>query len=217
MAVSAASGSASAAIPGADGVVHACHASKDGALRIIDPAAGQRCDDKKERTLSWNHTGPIGPQGPAGPMGATGPAGPIGPQGSMGLTGLQGPAGPAGPSAAFTNYGAGFQRIDEGLTQTVASVTLPAGTYTLAAAIAGIRVGDGVNVNCYFVSFGALRGSAVVLQIRQVVATNAPLLGEVTIANDNTAVFLRCISLDGDALVRGDLVAARVGAVTPSL
>jgi collagen triple helix repeat protein len=65
----------------------------------------------KDKTITWNHTGPAGPHGiagakgdtgatgPQGPKGDTGPAGPIGPQGPKGDTG---PAGPQGPPGGIT-------------------------------------------------------------------------------------------------------------------
>src|SRR6266508_1100713 len=72
-----------AAIPGTNGVIHACYDSKQGDVRVVDEAAP--CE-KDETALSWNQTGPQGPVGAQGPTGATGLQGPIG---------LQGPAGPA--------------------------------------------------------------------------------------------------------------------------
>src|SRR5829696_240545 len=76
-----------AAIPSADGVIHACYnasSNPSGILRVIDAEAGAKCA-KNEKLLTFNQTGP---QGPQGPQGAAGPAGPTGPQG---------PAGPTGP------------------------------------------------------------------------------------------------------------------------
>lgn len=73
---------ASAAVPGPDGVIHAC-LNREGEVRIVDPAREQ-CR-RHERSVSWNQ---VGPQGPAGPQGAPGPQGPAGPPG---------PAGSAGP------------------------------------------------------------------------------------------------------------------------
>lgn len=205
---------AHAAVPDAAGIIHACYAKKDGALRVIDPSTGQSCDARKENPLSWNQRGPVGPAGPQGPQG---PAGTQGQQGPAGPAGAQGPQGPAGPSNAYVNYGAAsFQRISEGTTQTVASVTLPVGTYTLAASVSGLAPGDGRNLSCYFVSFGTLRGRPALLQLADVASDRQPLLADVTITLDNTAVFLRCSALDGDFDVLGDLVATRIQTVTPS-
>jgi len=70
-----AGGVAYATIPDATNVIHGCYASKGGELRVIDTAAGQGCDVKRETPLDWNQTGL---QGPEGPQGAAGPAGPAG-------------------------------------------------------------------------------------------------------------------------------------------
>ena len=46
-------------------VITACYSTKDGALRLIDPAAGQTCDTK-ENQITWNQVGPQGPPGISG-------------------------------------------------------------------------------------------------------------------------------------------------------
>ena len=150
--------------------------------------------------------GPAGPQGPTGPAGPQGPTGPAGPQG---------PTGPAGPSNAYTNYGAtSWQRIANGTTQTVSSVTLPAGTYTLAATVSGNALGDARFMSCYFVSAGTLYGNAALISYED---HKEPLIGQVAIANNNTSVFLRCSALDGDFDALGEMIATRVATITPSL
>ena len=65
-------GFAYSAIPDSAGVLHGCYSGKDGALRLIDTAAGQRCS-KKETAVSWNQAGTPGPRGAPGPAGAAGP------------------------------------------------------------------------------------------------------------------------------------------------
>lgn len=146
---------------------------------------------------------------------AVGLVGPTGPQGPTGLAGAQGPTGPAGPSIAYANYGAtSLQRIGGGLTQTVSSVTLPAGTYTLSATVTGIALGDARFMSCYFVSAGALDGRPALISFED---NKLPLIGEVTISNDNTSVFLRCSALDGDFDALGEIIATRIGTITPSL
>jgi hypothetical protein len=70
----------------------------------------------------------IGPQGPAGPQGPQGPTGPAGPTGP---TGPQGPAGANGVSHAWVGSG---NDIPINNTQvTLASVTVPAGSYLIFA------------------------------------------------------------------------------------
>jgi hypothetical protein len=150
--------------------------------------------------------GPAGERGPAGPRGEQGPAGPAG---------AQGPAGPAGLSNAYTNYGAeSYQRIAEGTTQTVSSVTLPVGTYTLSATVSGVALGDARFMSCYFISAGALQGRPALISFDDL---KQPLIGEVSISIANTSVFLRCSALDGDFDALGELIATRVETITPSL
>ena len=54
-----------AAIPDESGMIHGCYSTKDGALRVVDPAAGGSCNTSKESSLNWNQTGPEGPPGPS--------------------------------------------------------------------------------------------------------------------------------------------------------
>jgi type VI secretion system secreted protein Hcp len=64
-----------AAIPAADGTIHACYATTatsptlTGALRVVDE--GQNCATT-EQALTFNQTGPAGPQGDPGPPGDSG-------------------------------------------------------------------------------------------------------------------------------------------------
>jgi type VI protein secretion system component Hcp len=99
------------AIPSADGTIHGCYATSDGALRVI--AAGHACT-KHEKVLAWNEEGRRGATGARGTTGATGPQGAAGAQGPAGAAGAAwlagaagvngtdgaiGPAGPQGPGA----------------------------------------------------------------------------------------------------------------------
>ncbi len=100
-AVAGAAAAAIAAVPGSDGVIHACYeVQQDGTtpveapgnVRIIDPSAGQTCSTPvgavrtPEHALDWNVSGPPGPQGAAGPPGAQGASGPQGTSGPAGTT-----------------------------------------------------------------------------------------------------------------------------------
>jgi hypothetical protein len=91
-----------AASPGAGGAITGCYTQTNGALRVIDSAAGQTCTNK-ELQLTWSQTGPqgltgaTGATGAAGPQGLPGVAGPKGDTGPQGLTGSQGLPGVAGP------------------------------------------------------------------------------------------------------------------------
>jgi hypothetical protein len=68
----ATTGMAAAAIPDADGVIHACLNKRTGAVRIIDTEApvSATCTNK-ETALNWNQSGPPGEPGPAGSVSAT--------------------------------------------------------------------------------------------------------------------------------------------------
>ncbi len=135
-------GQLAAAIPDANGVIHACYNTtprQSGALRVIDTDAGQTCNSTYETPLNFNQTGPVGPQGPmgpAGPQGLTGPQGAEGPKGDAGAqgpAGSQGPTGPAGPVSLGDAYHDEGQLliIGVGVFQTVASLDLPAGNYLI--------------------------------------------------------------------------------------
>ncbi len=87
-------GAAWAAVPDADGTVHACYGKVGGIVRVIDPAKGERCLAKAETAFSFNQTGLPGAPGVDGQDGAPGPAGP---SGAVGPAGPAGPAGPDGP------------------------------------------------------------------------------------------------------------------------
>jgi hypothetical protein len=92
-AVIAGTGAALAAIPShGTEVFHGCYSKTTGALRLIDPSAGQHCAPG-ELAVSWNQAGPTGPQGDRGPRGAQGP---------NGNTGATGPQGPPGSGLTFT-------------------------------------------------------------------------------------------------------------------
>ena len=95
-------GSASATIPGPDGVISGCYDPTSGQLRVIDAASGQSCL-ATEQPLTWLQSGPTGLQGMPGPQGEPGIPGPqglqgaVGPQGEPGIPGPQGTPGAPGP------------------------------------------------------------------------------------------------------------------------
>lgn len=139
-------GSADAAsIPELTGEITGCYDTENGALRVINAAAGQQCG-ATEQTLIWNQIGPAGPQGekgdtgaagPAGPKGEQGDPGPTGPMGPPGLPGPQGLPGPMGPAGAPGTPGiSGYELLvgetafDSSTVKTL-SLRCPAGKYTL--------------------------------------------------------------------------------------
>jgi hypothetical protein len=189
-------------------VIDGCYANKDGTLRVIDLSAGKTCDTKKETAISWGQTGP---QGIAGPTGATGSAG------AQGATGAQGPA---GPSNAYTNYGEN-QDIGQELTRTVASVTVPPGSYTLSGSVDVFATdsdnGDPTLVSCSFVAGATVDGHLALASVEGDIGDTMPVLGSVTTTAAATPIFLRCEALTESAHVyRPEMIATLVGSVTAS-
>jgi hypothetical protein len=71
-AVAVAASAAWAAIPDAEGMIHAC-ADRDGRLRVVDTDAGKTCK-ASEKQLSWAATAPPPPEPPPEPPPAPPPA-----------------------------------------------------------------------------------------------------------------------------------------------
>lgn len=195
-----AGGIAYATIPDSDNVIHACYspngskATNGTQLNIIDsPTAA--CS-KGQAEVTWGQTGPEGAQGDTGATGATGPAG------------------PAGPSAAYTNYGDGLHDIAEGATQTVASLTLPAGNYTLMATAHVNRDGDTRFAQCTLTP-GNVNSTFTLFPLHAVGGIRLPVMGDVTAPN-GTTVYLRCWGIDGAVKATGNVTATQVGSITPS-
>jgi type VI protein secretion system component Hcp len=90
-------------IPGADGAIHGCYATGNGALRVV--AAGKACT-RREKALAWSERGPAGATGASGARGTTGAIGATGATGAAGATGATGAQGPAGPAGAAGQQGA---------------------------------------------------------------------------------------------------------------
>jgi hypothetical protein len=207
----AAGGIAYASIPDANGVIHGCYNPKGAkgtngtGLNIIDSASAS-CG-KNMQPISWNQKGPTGGVGPTGAKGTTGPTGPSGPTGAT------------GPSNAYTNYNTGIL-IGDTDTVTVASVTLPPGSFTLSGSVRATNSSTdsaGTAIVCRLVSFGTLNanlGNGDFQHDNQY--DTFPLIGDVTITTDQTAVFLRCLALGSDITVDGSLIATQVGTITPS-
>jgi hypothetical protein len=229
----AAAGMAYAAIPDSAGVIHGCYSpngakQKNGTpLNIIDSDLAS-CNRNQAEAV-WNQTGPPGADGADGvsvtsaslsPGDANCPDG-----GSQftaandnmtyacnGAKGDKGDTGATGPSAAFTNYGDGFHTIGDGLTQTVASVTVPAGSYVLSGAAQAIGIDFPEFLQCFFSAGATVHGRVAVFTSDR----NVPVLGDVTLANSTNPVFLRCFALDGTIQAAGQMIATQVGTVTAS-
>ena len=129
-----------AAIPDSSGLIHGCYDKTLGSVRVIDPSSSNPLKNKChsfETALDWNQTGPQGAAGPAGVKGDTGAAGatgPAGPKGDTGAGGAQGPKGDqgdAGPSRTLVAQPFTNTTIESAAFVTVASLSLPAGSYVL--------------------------------------------------------------------------------------
>lgn len=112
-ALGAAGGVAYSSIPDAQGVIHSCFDDTTGALRVIDTDGSGICRGG-ETALDWNQ------QGQPGPTGHTGPAGPPG----AALTYGRSVAGP-------------ISLPDAPQIKTIATLTVPAGSYAIFAKIEG--------------------------------------------------------------------------------
>jgi hypothetical protein len=89
-----------------------------------------------ETSLSWNISGPPGLTGPVGPAGPAGPPGPVGPTRQQGIPGPAGPAGPQGArgvSSAIVHDAPASVVIKNGVTATVDTLVLPAGSFVISA------------------------------------------------------------------------------------
>lgn len=85
-----------------------------------------------QRKISWNNLGPAGPTGPQGPQGATGP---------------QGPQGPPGVTSGYESSRGDNVEVNG---SAVGSLSLPAGTFIVNAAVPmwGLQVGASA-VECW--------------------------------------------------------------------
>jgi hypothetical protein len=202
-------GLAFAAIPGPNGVIQGCY-DNGGNLRVVDALP---CS-KGWKPLPWNQQGIQGVQGVKGDTGIQGI------QGVKGDTGAKGDTGTSGLGVAYTNYGEDVLRdIGEGLTQTVASVTLPTGAYTLMARAYVIADGDETRFGqCYFAPEGVpyVNGSRALAYVANGNAPSLLVLGDVTVTSPSLPVFLRCTGIDGPIKALGAIIATQVTAITPS-
>ena len=188
-----------AAIPDGN-VITGCYNTASGSLRVIYVARTMSCKHD-ETKLVWGQQGPPGIKGDKGDKGDTGDPG------------------PPGSAAVYTNYGSGsLQDIGNGLTQTVASVTLPTGSYTLMANVYVINGGGANYGSCSFAPGPPyVNGTAALAYVGGNAPAGLPLMGDVTVTTGTLPVFLRCTGLDGAIRATGALIATQVGTITPSL
>jgi hypothetical protein len=136
LAVFLAAGGVAWAASGISGnTIHACYKKRGGAVRI----AG-RCR-RNEKGVSWNRVGPAGPRGGTGRTGKTGGTGATGAAGGQGATGL------TGPSDVFA-AGAAVGPL-EGSVKSLASLTLPGGSYLVEAKVVLFAEEEKSTMACY--------------------------------------------------------------------
>jgi type VI protein secretion system component Hcp len=146
-----------------------------GNLTMIDPSAGQTCDDVAaendvssngfiEQPVSWSQVGPAGPQGATGAQGIQGPTGPTGstgPTGPTGATGATGPAGAQGSAGAKGDKGDKGDTGDKGAPGKSVTVS-PSSSQTDVAAVAlsnplqGAIIGETTDSSSTKLAFDAL-------------------------------------------------------------
>lgn len=109
-------GTALATIPGPDEVIHGCYKKRSGKLRLVEEAGGTACR-RNAAAISWSQQGPVGPEGPRG------------------MRGDPGPKGDPGTSSGFydhqSNTSLGWNQPGVATQTVVASLSLPAGTYSV--------------------------------------------------------------------------------------
>src|SRR3954453_13906916 len=215
VAVAAAGGIAYASIPDSGGVIHACYnpsgtKTPSGAQLSLLDSDGHSCP-KGQTEITWNRTGPPGNDGADGvsvtseaftadPNALNCPTG-----GSKftaaedsvtyacnGEKGDTGDTGPPGPSAAYTNYDTSSHSIAEGDTQTVSSLTVPAGSYVLSGSVGAGGIDDTDFMQCQFIGTG-VNGQLALIQHNG----RVPVLGDTTVSNTSNVIFLRCTAGSG--------------------
>ena len=232
----AAGGIAYASVPDTDGVIHGCYnataaAKANGSqLNIVDGDVAA-CG-KGQTPITWSEAGPPGQDGvsvtstalsagdtncPTGGSSFTAANGTTyACNGTKGDKGDPGEPGPAGSTPVYTNYNVNQVSIGEGLTQTVASVTVPTGNYTLMATAAVSGEDDARFGQCSLVGGTTMHQAPALFAVADVSSLRLPIIGDVSVTTATAPIFLRCTGLDGPIQAAGALIATRVGTITPS-
>lgn len=145
-----------------------------------------------------------------------GKRGPAGPRGATGATGVAGPAGPVGPSNTYAApVGAGNADGSP-----LATLTLPAGSYVLQAALREVNLGS---ASAFVACDLNVNGSKVAEELNgmgpnglpNVYVATMPLLGTTTLAATGT-VTVSCTLTTGSnvAILDVHLVATKVGSLS---
>ena len=200
LAAAAAGGIAYASIPDANGVIHACYSANGTGLpggtplKIVETTC-----TNGQAEITWGQAGPQGARGEKGDPGDKGDKGDPGEPGAPGI------------SAAYTNYAEDWEPIGNGLTRTVASVTVPAGSYTLSAVVKATDIDDFEYLQCGFFAPGTVHGHFAIFT-----GDGAqPMLGDATVGFGENTIFVRCEAREGTINALAEMIATRVGALSP--
>lgn len=113
---------------------------------------------------------------------------------------------------AYSNYGSAV--INDGATKTVASVTLPIGSYALSASVTTSEAtGDGQPglLTCVFITPGDIHQKLGLVETAA--DATMPVLGTVDIAVDNSPVVLECQASSHKMSAQAGLIATRVAKI----
>jgi hypothetical protein len=176
-----------ATIPDAGGVIHTCYDPGNRTLRVIDTEAGEACRPQ-DMALSWNQAGPQGPEGPRGPSDGY-------------VTSLI-------PSNAKNLH-------DH--SESVLSLSLPAGDYILSASVRVDRTQPGTStVFCDIIPGGGPfpTGYREVLEGDGATATIAVTSGFSLSSDEIVNLLCHAFGDEGTFAALADLTAIRVGTLT---
>ncbi|XAY03447.1 hypothetical protein DSM112329_00262 [Paraconexibacter sp. AEG42_29] len=193
---------------------------KNGQVKSVDLASSSVTSAKvKDRSLLAKDfkAGQL-PAGKAGAAGAPGAPGPKGDQGAPGAPGANGAAGERGPSNASALKKATHNVGVVPASQTVGSISLPAGSYTFAAKLVLENTG-GASVPACMVS--SVVNNVLVPFDQTVLPVAANAISQFTMGGaftltDTTTVSLRCAKSAGAdtyTVTNASLVATQVGAL----
>jgi hypothetical protein len=117
---------------------HLTYANVAATLALVFAMSGGALAAKHYLVNSTNQINPKVLRKLRGAKGKTGATGPQGKQGAQGAAGTTGAQGPAGPSNAYTAFNTAFVEPKFPENVTVASVAVPAGSYTVMAKVLAI-------------------------------------------------------------------------------
>jgi hypothetical protein len=200
-------GAVAFAAASSDGTIHACAKKKNGQLRLANVG---KCRHS-ETAIHWNVSGPPGATGLQGPQGIQGIQGPQGIQGVPGPSDGYGISKP-NPAGAAIALGAGYT--------TVASETVPAGSY-YASEDVDFNGTTGTEAFCYLVATPT-SGTATYVGGGDIIAIDQSDAASVSASSSGlittpaqTVLTIKCTSIGGGAasIQRANLTALAIGAV----